>query len=55
MRILLRIWSSIFGFFACLDNGEYYIDKGKNVKAQVKNFDVNGVVNSILLKIIITE
>ena len=31
------------------------LDKGKKVKAQVKNFNVNGVVNSILLKISITE
>ncbi len=31
------------------------LDKGKKIKAEVKNFDVNGVVNSILLKITITE
>ena len=31
------------------------IDKGKKVKAEIKNFDVNGVVNSILLKITIAE
>lgn len=30
-------------------------DKGKKVGAEVKNFDVNGVVNSILLKITIAE
>ncbi|OGX24258.1 MAG: hypothetical protein A3D10_08715 [Omnitrophica WOR_2 bacterium RIFCSPHIGHO2_02_FULL_48_11] len=31
------------------------LDKGKKVKAEIKNFDVNGVVNSILLKITIAE
>ncbi len=31
------------------------LDSGKQVKAEVKNFDVNGVVNSILLKITIVE
>ena len=31
------------------------LDSGKQVKAEVKNFDVNGVVNSVLLKITITE
>ena len=31
------------------------LDKGKKIRAEVKNFDVNGVVNSILLKITIAE
>jgi len=31
------------------------IAKGKKVKAEVKNFDLNGVVNSVLLKVIISE
>lgn len=31
------------------------LDEGTTVNAEVKNFNVNGVVNSILLKLIISE
>lgn len=31
------------------------LSRGKKVRAEVKNFDLNGVVNSVLLKVSISD